>query len=286
MEYTWLVEKYLEGELSGEALRKFELEILTKSEVAEEVENVRAMNLFVKEQHQKMQNSSGLIEDFGDLENVINEEDIAAELEGLMIHKVSSVRKDVSEFQTKVTESHILDTLNKYRSNKILVRKASVWMATASFIVLIVVSSLLLIGNKTTDYAALYSQFYLHRYADVERAAGEITQDPLQVALRAYNSADYTRALQLMDNIPEEGVSNKYYLYKGLTAMELGKYPLAIELFHNLDKDVSLKHEGIWFQSLCYLGMENEQATRQALNEIIRTDGYYKNMASALLKKI
>ena len=29
MKYTWLVEKYLEGELSGDALRKFEIEILT-----------------------------------------------------------------------------------------------------------------------------------------------------------------------------------------------------------------------------------------------------------------
>ena len=143
----------------------------------------------------------------------------------------------------------------------------------------------MLIDNKTTDYAALYSQFYIHRYADVDRSPGK-TKDPLQKALRAYNNADYTWALQLMDNIPEEGVSNKYYLYKGLTAMELGKYLLAIDLFHNLDNDVSLKHEGMWFQSLCYLGMENEQATRQALNEIIRTNGYYKNLASSLLKKI
>ena len=47
MKYTWLVEKYLEGELKGEALRKFELEILRKPEVAKEVEKIRSMNNFM-----------------------------------------------------------------------------------------------------------------------------------------------------------------------------------------------------------------------------------------------
>jgi hypothetical protein len=54
MKYTWLVEKYLEGELSGEALRKFELEILRKPEVAEEVERVRSMHHFMMEQPKTM----------------------------------------------------------------------------------------------------------------------------------------------------------------------------------------------------------------------------------------
>jgi len=286
MKYTWLVEKYLEGELSGEALHKFELEILTKPEVAEAVENARNMNHFIKEKHHKMQNSSGLIEDFDDLENVMDEEDVAGELEGLKIRKVSSYRKDITDFKTKIAESHIHDTLNKHRSKKVLVRKVSIWMASASVAVLIAVSSLLLIGNKTSDYAELFIQNYSPHPADITRAAGEITEDPFHLALKAYNNADYTRAFQLLNSIPEEGVSNKYYLYKGITAMELGKYPHAIELFQNLDNDVNLKHEGMWFKSLCYLGMEDEKGTRRALNEIIQSGGYYKSRASDLLKKI
>ena len=69
MKYTWLVEKYLEGELSGEAFRKFELEILRKPEVAEEVERIRSMQKFMQHQHSKLMDSSGLIEDYEDLMN-------------------------------------------------------------------------------------------------------------------------------------------------------------------------------------------------------------------------
>ncbi len=286
MKYTWLVEKYLEGELSGDALRKFELDILTKPEVAGEVERIRLLNRFMKKQHRKMQNSTGLIEDFDDLDNIVNEEDIAGELEGLKIHKISSFRKDISEFRAKMAESQVYDTLNIHRSKKVLIRKTTIWMAAASFAVFIAFSSLLFLGNNTPDYAELYKQFYSPRYADVERTAGKLTQDPFQEALKAYNNADYTRAFQLFNSIPEDGVSNKYYLYKGITAMELGKFPLAIELFSKLDNDVYLKHESMWFKSLCYLGMEDEKATHRALNEIIHTDGYYTSMARSLLKKM
>ena len=60
MKYTWLVEKYLEGELSGEALRKFELEILRKPEVAEEVERIRSLQKFMQHQHSKLIDFFGL----------------------------------------------------------------------------------------------------------------------------------------------------------------------------------------------------------------------------------
>ena len=93
MKYTWLVEKYLEGELSGEALRKFELEILRKREVAEELERVRSMHHFMMEQHAKFQDSLGLIEDYEDSDNVIDEEIIRQDLDGLKVRKISDGQK-------------------------------------------------------------------------------------------------------------------------------------------------------------------------------------------------
>jgi hypothetical protein len=286
MEYTWLVEKYLEGELSGEELRKFELEILRKPEVAEEVERIRALNRFMQQQHQKMHSSVGLIENFDDINNIISEEEIEKDLEGLKIRKISSAGNDISRFEAKIVESRAKETLYKYRSNKVLVRKASLWIASVSVIILAAASILFIAGQKHTDFEALYEQYYSPRHADVGRTAPESTDDTYREALRAYNNADFTMAYQLFNSIPEKGVSNIFYLYKGITAMELGKYPLAIELFNELDDDVNLKHEGIWYKSLCYLRMEDEKATRSALNEIIRTDGHYKSMAHALRKKI
>ncbi|MFC2112401.1 tol-pal system YbgF family protein [Bacteroidota bacterium] len=287
MKYTWLVEKYLEGELNGEDLVKFELEILTKPEVAEEVERVRSLNRFVKEQHHRMQSSSiGLVEDFEDLENILSEEEVGKELEGLRIRKISASQNDHAELETRLTESHIRDTLNQRHSNKVLVKKVSIWMAAASLAVLIGISSILIIGRGNNDYSQLYQQFYSPPIADIERTSPELADDPYQIALKAYNNAEYSRAFQLLNSIPEEGINNRYYLYKGITAMELGKFPLAIESFKRLDSDVYLRHEAMWFMSLCYLGLEDEISTRRMLNEIIQADGYYKNMARTLLRKI
>jgi len=287
MKYTWLVEKYLEGELSGEALRKFELEILTKAEVAEEVERIRSLDSFMKKQHHRMKSSVGLIEDFDDIENVVSESTISRELEELKIRKISSSRDEIVDFETSLAESRAQQTLSKYRSNKIVVRKITLRIAAAaSLAIFMTVSALLLTTNSDADFAGLYNQYYSPYPADVLRTAPDNAQEPYQQALKAYSEGDYNKAILLFNSIPLEGVSNSFYLYKGITAMELGKYPLAIELFNKLDKDVILKHEGMWYESLCYLGMEDEKATRSALNEIIQVDGYYKNRAATLLRKI
>jgi len=286
MKYTWLVEKYLEGELSGEALRKFELEILTKAEVAKELERIRSLDSFMEKQHHRMKSSVGLIEDFDDIENVVSESTISRELEELKIRKISSSRDEIVDFETSLAESRIQHTLSKYRSNKVLVKRKSVWMAAASLTILLAVSALLLTFNNDADYAGLYDQYYSPRPADVARTALDLTQEPLNQANKAYIEGDYERAFHLFNSIPEEEAGNTLYLYKGITAMELGKYPLAIELFNKLNKDVILKHEGMWYKSLCYLGMEDEKATRSALKEIIQEDGYYKNHAATLLRKI
>ena len=192
MKYTWLVEQYLEGELSGEALRKFELEILTKSEVAEELERIRFLNRFMNEQHQRMKSSVGLIEDFDDIENIVSESVISRELEDLKIRKISSSRDEIVDFETSLAESRIQNTLSIYRSNKVLIRRISIWMAAASLAILIAVSALLLMGNDNTDYAGLYNQYYFPRQADVLRTAPDLKQEPFHQALKAYSEGDYT----------------------------------------------------------------------------------------------
>ncbi len=286
MKYTWLVEKYLEGELSGEALSRFELEILRKPEVAEEVERIRSLNRFLKEQHQRMQDPVGLFEDFNDLENIIREQEIQSELEGLKVRKISSSRDGTSDLKRKITETRMEDALSRSHSKKILVNRLSVWITAASVAVLLAVGTVLLVGDRHTDYADLYAQFYSPRIADVERSIMGQTDDPYHQALRAYNNGEFARALSLFESIPEGTVSSHYFLYMGLTAMELGDYPLAIEILSRLDDDVILRHEGMWYKSLCYLGMEQPDSARQTLQEIIRDEGYHKNNALALLRKL
>jgi small nuclear ribonucleoprotein (snRNP)-like protein len=286
MNYTWLVEKYLEGELSGEELRRFELEILRKPEVAEEVERIRSLSRFMENQHQIMKGAAGLLEDFDDYENIVDENEISRDLENLKVRKISSSLDHTARFRTRIMESKARETLVRHRSNRMIIRKTSVWFAAALMAGVIAVSAWFLTGSNQTDFTSLYEQYYVHRSAEVTRDANRITEDPFNEAMRAYNDADFNRAFQILDGIQEEGIGNKYYLYFGLTAMELGKYSRAIELFNKLEGDEVLEQDGMWYKSLCYLKLEDENASRETLTKIIRNNGYYKRMALALRRKI
>lgn len=289
MKYTWLVEKYLEGELSGEALRKFELEILRKPEVAEEVERVRSMYHFMKEQHSKFQDSMGLIEDYEDSEHVIDEEIIRQDLDGLKIKKISAGRKDVKDLKKRLAELKVGITLLDHHSSKVLVRKVSVWLAAASVAILLATSSLLLVGKiAPADYAAVYEQFYAAQAVDLSaRSLDPVPDDSYRMALNQYDQQNYEMAYQLFNDIPEASPPNiHYYLYKGITAMELGDFQAAIRLFANLQSDAVMKHDGMWYTGLSYLGMEDIPSARAVFEEIIAADNHYKKQAKKLLRNI
>ncbi len=289
MRYTWLVEKYLEGELSGEALHKFELEILRKPEVAEEVERVRSMNHFMKEQHGKFQDSIGLIEDFEDSENVIDEEIIRKELDGLKVRRISNDQKNASDLKTKLTESKISQTLVDRRSNKVLVRKVSIWLAAASIAGLMVVTSISLVGKGGSDnHMAIYEQFYSAPLADPGvRGINPEIDEIYRMAIVAYDQKNYQEAYELFIQIPEESPPKiDYFLYKGVTEMELEDFNAALRSFENLLPNQREKHAGMWYMGLSQIANDNIPAARQVLEEIIAADGYYKKAAKKLLRKI
>jgi len=289
MKYTWLVEKYLEGELSGEALRKFELEILRKREVAEEVERVRSMHHFMIEQHGKLQDSMGLIEDYEDSENVIDEEIIRRDLDGLKVRKISNGQKDVIDLETKLTESKVSHTLSNQKSNKVLIRKVSVWLAAASIAILMVTSITLVTGKGgTVDYMAVYEQYFSAPLADFEyRGINTVIEDIYYQAQVQYDLKNYENAYQRFDDIPEEFPPEiEYFLFKGVTAMELGDFKAAIKSFENLLSDSVQKHEGMWYIGLSYIAMDDIPTARQKLEEIIAEDGHYKKKAKKLLRSI
>jgi len=287
MRYTWLVEKYLEGELSGEALRKFELEILRKPEVAEEVERIRSLTAFTREQHLKLHDYHGLIEDFDDLENIIDEQDIQQEFEGLKIKKISSSSSNFKEIGNKLSEFHAEDKLRRLNNNKILVKKVSIWLAGSAMAILIAVSSLLLIGSIPPDYLKLYGEYYSPRDVDVQRSNNTDQDDIYAQAMKSYKAKNYFMAYHFFYLLPESEASNESLLCRGITSMELGNYLEAIEIFNSLeDKDLIFKHEAMWYKSLCFLATGNEKATYYALEEIVNNNGYHKTNALSLMRKL
>ena len=289
MKYTWLVEKYLEGELSGEALRKFELEILRKPEVAEEVERVRSMHYFMQEQHSKLQDSIGLIEDFDDMENVVDEETIRQDLDGLLVKKISAGQKEVIDLNTKLTETKVSHTLVEQRSKKVLVRKVSVWLAAASVAILLGLSFSLIIGNSQADYMAMYEQHYAAPEADLG-VRGVLSGTDYGLYSKAkgfYNGQDYEKAYQYFDDLKASPPEPVYYLYYGNSAMALGDHQKALEIFENLkNSGTSINVEAEWYRGLCHLALENQDAARKVFEHIVSIEGHNYKQAKKILRKI
>ena len=290
MKYTWLVEKYLEGELSGEALRKFELEILRKPEVAEEVERVRSMHYFMQEQHSKLQDSIGLIEDFDDMENVIDEEIIRQDLDGLKVRRISNGQKEVSDLQTKLTESKVSRTLVEQQSRKVLVRKVSVWLAAASIAILLGISLSMIIGNNgQVDYMAMYEKHYSAPEADLGvRGVLPMTDYKLYSdAKNYYNGQDYEKAYQYFDDLKSSPPEPTYYLFYGNSAMALGNHEKALEILEHIKiREKSIYVEAEWYRGLCHLALEDREAARGVFEHIVSIKGHNYKQAKKILRKL
>jgi tetratricopeptide (TPR) repeat protein len=244
----------------------------------------------MKEQHSKFQDSIGLIEDFEDSENVIDEEIIRKELDGLKVRRISNDQKNTSDLKTKLTESKISHTLVDQRSNKVLVRKVSIWLAAASIAVLMVVTSISLVTGKggSDDLMALYEQNFSAPIPDLNvRGINPEIKEIYQMALEEYDQKNYEEAYALFNKIPEGSPPKiEYYLYKGVTEMELGDFNAALRSFENLLSNPREKHAGMWYMGLSHIANDNIPAARQKLEKIIATDGYYKKDAKKLLRKI
>lgn len=287
MRYTWLVEKYLEGELSGEALQKFELEILRNPEAARELEKIRSLQKFMENHHTNMRSTGGLIEDFDDLENVMPEHEIAGELEDLMVRKIQSPAKHLEDFRTTLSEVEAERTLKNRHSKKLILRKASVWTAAASIALLLVTSTLLIISNTgTTHYQAIYSEHFIPGKADVnQRSINGREATLMDAALRLYNEGFFAEAIVQFNQVPEPDAYPGYPLYKGITLMKLDRHNEAIEQFFQLTDPV-LKHYGMWYTGLCYLALEDPDHARSVFQDIVDQEGHYMNNARRILRKI
>jgi tetratricopeptide (TPR) repeat protein len=287
MTYTWLVEKYLEGELSGEALRKFELEILRNPEAARELERVRNLQRFMENQHAIMDEKGGLAEDFDDMDNVIPEQEIAEELEGLKVKKFRA-GKIFREFRARISEVEAERELRSRQSKKVLVPRKHLWAAAASILLLLTTTSILLVNQLgTTDYQALYDRHYAAFPADInERALENGKASHYETAMVYYVNGDFAAFMKEFENIPEPYLNPTHYLFKGVGYMELGMHAEAIDVFTYLEPHPMQNHYRMWYTSLCHLALGNINEARKTFTAIVETEGHFTPQSKKILRKL
>jgi hypothetical protein len=289
MKYTWLVEKYLDGELKGEELRDFEMEILKNPEVAEEVERVRNLDIFSRKQYAKLTATQELLEDPNDIPGYLEDSSLENDLEMLNIKQINESDPDYQDFRRKVKTVSLHHYLKNTTKNKIIVPGYIIWVAAACFTLLIAFSLLnVFTGNKAENLQSVYSSFYYPYQADLlMRDKASFPTDPYAMGLNEYLKSNYGSALSYFNETGSGNAVNKsIYLLKGICLMETGNYQDAVLAFINLKDDPVLSDFGQWYSGLCFIKLDQPDKAMELFRELSLKEGYYKDMSRLVLKKL
>lgn len=289
MKYTWLVEKYLEGELKGEELHNFELEILKNPEIAEEVELVRNLDAFARKHFTTFTASRALLEDPGEMPDHLDEASLKNNLESLKIQKIDESDPNYHDFRKKIRAVSLKHYLKITAKNKVIIPGYIIWTAAACVTLLIAVSLPGIFNrNKSENLHSVYASFYAPYPADLlARGKTLPPADPYTMGLNEYLESNYESALSYFNEVGAENEINKsIYLLKGICLMETGNFKNAIIAFSSLSDDPILNDFGKWYTALCYLELEQPDNARKLFREISQREGYYRNLSRMVLKSL
>jgi tetratricopeptide (TPR) repeat protein len=289
MKNTWLVEKYLDGELTGEELSNFELEILKNPEVAEEVEHVRSLDAFSRKQYGIFSSTQELLEDPEDMFRSLEESSLKYDLESLKIQKISESDPDYQDFRKKVRTISLKNYLKVTTKNKILVPGFIIWIAAAGFALLLAVSLLnVFTGSKPENLHDVYASFYKPYPADLlVRDQVYAPTGPYTMGRDEYMKSNYGLALSYFNEVESGSINYKSIcLLKGICFMETGNFENAILAFRNLSDDPVLNDLGQWYTGVCYIELQLPDKARELFKELSGREGYYRKMSGQVLKSL
>jgi tetratricopeptide (TPR) repeat protein len=289
MKYSRLVEKYLDGEMIGEELRNFELEILKNPEVAEEVERLRSLNAFAKKQYDIVSSTHELLEDPQNMTGSLEESSLKNDLESMRIHKISESDPGFSDFRKKIKAVSLKTYLRYTTKNKILIPGYVIWMAAAFIAILLAFP---LIKHFTTDKPEnlhdIYASFYNPYRADLLLRDKAYVEDNLfKKGLNEYLNSNFGSALSYFNEVGSGNVINKsIFLLKGICLMETGDFQNAVLAFRNLTGDAVLNDYGQWYTGLCYLKLNMADEAKELFKELAGRKSYYSRMSGKVLKSM
>jgi hypothetical protein len=290
MKYTRQVEKYLEGDMSGEELRNFEMEILKNPDIAEEVERLRKLDDFARKQFAVMSSASDLIENPENNPGFLDESSLKEEMESMKIHKIDESHPGYRDFKNKIKAVSLKTYLKYTTKNKILIPGYIFWIAAACITVLIAFALIrFLPSGKPGNLHEIYASFYNPYSADLILRGAEktVADDPYTQGLNEYMESNYGSALTCFNNVEPGNIKNKsIYLLKGICLMETGNFEDAVLAFRNLNGDPVLNDYGQWYTGLCYLELKLPDKARDLFGELSGREGFYKKISLKVLKSL
>ncbi|MBW6536369.1 MAG: hypothetical protein K0B11_15270 [Mariniphaga sp.] len=308
------IDRYLNGELIGKELERFEQELavnrILQREVSihRELENalmeLDVMNLrdeisHLMETETSWNVSEEQIEDFisGSLEGEELELFQAELCENTDLKAEIALRRNVD---MAVGEKEILNLRDKLlkvqhevknKEIKSLIPDTKIqqmnWWRAGVAVAVILFAFTGIFRNEFANINHTYNKYYEQPEWAPQRS---VTADLglLQLANGHFVNGEYDKALVLYDKaINENDEKFVFQFYKGASLQNLEKFEEAIPEYSKVIEhgDNMFVEEAEWYKALCYLKLERKDIAKEHLLAIINRNGYYANDAKAILKR-
>ena len=256
-----LINDYLNGDLSREALIAFKKQMFSDPKLAEEV----AINKNLFALHET---------DVWDDITTLNKDGIA--------YQEYLLSDDAKSIQTAINNAN-----NKYKRHSINPIKRYRWYGVAASLVLLIAFSYIYTNNQNTpenlyaDFSDLSELPSLTQRSDADKLLSDAEQLFLN---KEFLGA--VRSLELY-NEKYKSKSANTILYRGICNLELKQYTKAEKLFNELkNSDLLDKNKAYWYLALNSLRQKDITKTKKILQVIVNNSYYNHKQAKQLLTKL
>ena len=256
-----LINDYLNGDLSREALIAFKKQMFSDPKLAEEV----AINKNLFALHE-----TDVWEDI----TTLNKDGIAYQ-EYLLSDDAKNIKIAINNANNKY-KRHSITPIKRYR-----------WYGVAASLVLLIAFSYTFTSNQNTpenlyaDFSNLSELPSLTQRSDADKLLSDAEQ--------LFLNKEYLGAVRSLE-LYNEKYNNKSantILYRGICNLELKQYTKAEKLFNELkNSDLLDKNKAYWYLALNSLRQKDVAKTKKILQVIVNNSYYNNKQAKQLLTKL
>ena len=247
--YTEIIDRYLDGELSGEERDSLEKELKTNLELSNELELQK------------------------EIKNALGETEIIGLREQLKDINLSyPADKKVISFTRRLINSRITQ-----------MAAASVIILLSITLFTDILKSDLYTNEK------MFEQYYEKYEPLNVRASANINDEIYQDAVLAYNNEEFEQALLLFEKVLEADQGRmEANIMSGVSNMELNNYQIASGSFNKVidHNDNLFMEDAQWYLGFCYLKTENKNKAVEQFTKIAESSSSRSKKARKILRKI
>lgn len=194
--------------------------------------------------------------------------------------------EDIIDFRKQLIEVYNNEAPMINRPYAVPIRKNKWYLATASVLVLLIISGALLFLPPESNERLFKKYYNTEQVINVARSGN----DQLFDAMLKYQQKQFAEASVLFDKILETDESNiAVRFYSGISSIETQHYDKAIKAFRYIithNDNLFIEH-ATWFLGLTYLKQDFAEEAKKVFIAIANNpDNYYQSKAKEILTKM